>query len=153
MKKYVLYAALLGLAQLSTGCQRDADVRPASYDALALATGHWEWDSSAYQGGLKTPGTVGYTRQLIFGPEGQLLIHRRGQADYRAAYQFSMGTPQPCGGAPVPLVTYPSEPNLPNTPVKLYRLDQHPGLQLLTLSGEGLCLDSGAQETYHWVAE
>lgn len=147
--RYLLLAAL----PLAAGCQTDADIVPADYDALALATGHWEWESSSYQSGLQTPATLGYARQVVFGPEGKLLVRRPGQADYRTTYQLSMGTPQPCGGAPVPLVTYRSEPALGNTDAKLYTLSQRLGQQTLTIAGEGLCVDNGALETYHWVAE
>ena len=148
--RYLLLAAL----PLAAGCQTDADITPAGYDALALATGHWEWESSAYQSGLQTPATLGYARQVVFGPGGQLVVRRPGRADYRASYQFSMGSPQPCGTAvPVPLVTYPSEPELGNTDSKLYTLSQRSGQQTLTIAGEGLCVDHGAIETYHWVAE
>lgn len=147
--RYFLLAAL----PLATGCQTDADINPANYDVLALATGHWEWDNSAYQSGLQTPASLGYTRQVVFGPEGKLVVRRRGQADYHSTYQFSMGMPQPCGMAPVPLVTYRSEPDLGNTDVKLYTLSQRTGQQVLTIAGEGLCVDKGAHETYHWVAE
>jgi len=147
--RYLLLAAL----PLAAGCQTDAYIVPADYDALALATGHWEWENSSYQSGLQTPATLGYARQLVFGPEGKLVVRRSGQADYRATYQLSMGTPQPCGGAPVPLVTYPNEPELGNTNAKLYTLSQRNGQQMLTIAGEGLCVDNGAAETYHWVAE
>ena len=147
--RYLLLAAL----PLATGCQTDADITPASYDALALATGHWEWESSSYQSGLQTPASLGYARQLVFEPGGQVVVHRPGQTDYRTTYHVSMGTPQPCGGAPVPLVTYHSEPELGNTEAKLYTLSQRTGQQVLTIAGEGLCVDNGALETYRWVAE
>lgn len=146
----LLLAALLPLA---AGCQTDADISPANYDVLALATGHWEWDNSSYQSGLQTPASLGYTRQVVFEPGGQLLVRRRGQPDYRTTYQFSMGTPQPCGLAPVPLVAYRSEPDLGNTDSKLYTLSQQASRQVLIVAGEGLCVDNGALETYHWVAE
>jgi hypothetical protein len=147
--RYLLLAAL----PLATGCQTDADITPAGYDALALATGHWEWENSSYQSGLQTPASLGFARQVVFGPGGKLVVHRPGQADYRTTYQLSMGTPQPCGGAPVPLVTYLSEPELGNTEVKLYTISQRTGQQVLTIAGEGVCVDNGAVETYRWVAE
>jgi hypothetical protein len=153
MPTFLRYLLLLGALPLATSCQTDADVRPASYDALALATGHWEWESSAYQGGLQTPASLGFTRQVVFGPTGQLTVHRRGQADYRTTYQLSMGVPQPCGAAPVPLVTYTSEPDLANTDAKLYTLTQRASQQVLIIAGEALCLDGGAVETYRWVQE
>lgn len=144
---------LLATLPLATGCQTDADIRPAHFDALALATGHWQWDSSSYPSGLQTPASLGFSRQLVFGPDGQLTVSRPGRADYHAAYQFSMGKPQPCGAAPVPLVTYASEPGLGNTDVKLYSLSQEASRQVLTIASEALCVDGGAVETYHWVAE
>lgn len=148
--RYFLLAAL----PLASACQKDADLNPATYDVLALATGHWEWDNSAYSGGLQTPATLGYTRQAVFEAGGQLVVRRRGQADYRTSYQFSMGSPQPCATTvPVPLITFPNEPGLGNTNVKLYTLSQRGGQQVLTLIGEGQCIDNGAIETYHWVAE
>lgn len=153
MKILFRCALLLLITQLVSSCQREADIRPASYDELALAPGHWEWESSSYQAGLRTPASVGFSRRLVFGPQGQLTVHRGGQADYHTGYQLSMGTPQPCGSAPVPLVTYTSEADLDNTRTKLYRLAQRDGQPILTIQGEALCLDGGAAETYHWVAE
>ena len=150
LRYFLLVAAILPLA---TGCQTDADINPANYDVLALATGHWEWDNSSYQSGLQTPASLGYTRQVVFKPGGQLVVRHQGQAAYTTTYQFSMGTPQPCGTVPVPLVTYHSEPDLGNTDIKLYTLGQRASQQVLTISGEGLCVDNGAFETYHWVAE
>jgi hypothetical protein len=153
MTRLLRYCLLLGALPLATGCQTDADIRPAHYDALALATGHWEWDSSAYPSGLQTPASLGFGRQLVFGPEGQLVISRTGRDDYRASYQLSMGKPRPCGAAPVPLVAYASEPELGNTEVKLYTLSQEASRQVLTIASEALCVEGGAVETYHWVAE
>jgi hypothetical protein len=153
MKKLLPYFLLCGMAQLATGCQTEADIRPAHYDELALETGHWEWDSSSYPSGLQTPASLGFSRQLVFGPEGQLVVSRPGRDDYRTTYQFSMGKPQPCGAVAVPLVSYASEPELGNTDVKLYTLSQEASRQVLTIASEALCVDGGAVETYHWVAE
>jgi len=144
---------LLAALPLATGCQTDADIRPAHYDALALATGHWQWDNSSYPSGLQTPASLGFSRQLVFGPEGQLVVSRSGRDAYRTTYQLSMGKPQPCGAVAVPLVTYASEPELGNTDVKLYTLSQEASRQVLTIASEALCVDGGAVETYHWVAE
>jgi hypothetical protein len=153
MKKLLRYLLLCGMVQLAAACQTAADIRPASYDALALATGHWEWDSSSYPSGRQTPASLGFGRQLVFGPEGQLVVSRQGRAPYRTTYQLSMGRPQPCGAAPVPLVTYASEPELGNTDSKLYTLSQRASQQVLTIASEALCVAGGAVETYHWVAE
>jgi hypothetical protein len=153
MTTLLRYFLLLAALPLATGCQTDTAIRPAHYDALALATGHWEWDSSSYPSGLQTPASLGFRRQLVFSPEGQLVVSRPGRADYRAPYQLSMGKPQPCGAAPVPLVTYASEPELGNTDSKLYSLSQEASQQVLTIVGEAVCVDNGAVEMYHWVAE
>jgi hypothetical protein len=40
MRKILRYALLLSAAQLAVSCQTDTDLRPASYDELAMATGH-----------------------------------------------------------------------------------------------------------------
>ena len=156
MKKLLCYAALLVTAQLATSCQTD-DIRPANYDELAMATGHWEWDASALGwAGQRSPATEGYTRQLVFGTSGHLLLRRSGQDDYRGSYQLSMGTMPRCGAAQLtaPLLTYAtSEPRLPNDERKSYQVAQQRGQQTLTLVGESVCLDGGAIETYHWVAE
>jgi len=153
MTTLLRYVFLLAALPLATGCQTDADIRPAHYDALALATGHWQWDTSAYQSGLQTPASLGFGRQLTFGSDGQLIVRRTGRDEYRTAYQLSMGKPQPCGGAAVPLVSYASEPELGNTDVKLYTITQETSRQTLTITSEALCVDGGALETYHWVAE
>ena len=55
MKKLLLFTALAGATQLSFGCKHDTDVRPESYDTLAMGTGHREWESTAYQSGARTP--------------------------------------------------------------------------------------------------
>ncbi len=157
MNRLLLLAGLLFTSQLATSCQNDADIRPANYDELAMATGHWEWDASSLGwAGKRSPATEGYTRQLVFGTSGHLLLRRRGQEDYRSSYQLSMGTLPRCGADQpnAPLLTYSTnEPRLPNDERKSYRLAQQGGQQTLTLIGESVCLDGGAIETYHWVAE
>lgn len=154
MKKILLFAALAGATQLGPGCKHDADVRPSEYDVLAQATGHWEWESTGYQSGLRTPASVGFTRQVIFGAGGQLTVRRGGQADYRASYRLSRGPS--CAGLPgndVPLVVFPNEKDLPNNDEKSYSIAQQNGRQDLYLVGVGACFDGGAFETYHWIAE
>lgn len=157
MSRSVLFLALLGASQLAAGCQRDEDIRPANYDELALDTGHWEWDRSTLGwAGSRSPATEGYTRQLVFGPGGQLLLRRSGQPDYRTRYQLSMGPLPRCGtgAANFPVVTYTTpEDRLPNNERKTYITTQQNGRQVLNIVGESACVDGGAYETYHWVAE
>jgi len=157
MTRLLSFAALLATAPLLAGCQRDGDIQPAHYDELALATGHWEWDRSTLGwAGNRSPATEGYTRQLVFEPGGQLLLRRSGQADYRTSYQLSMGPLPRCGygQANFPLMTYATnEEKLPNNDLKTYTITQQNGQQLLSITGEAACVDGGAYETYHWVAE
>ncbi|AMR26807.1 hypothetical protein A0257_06570 [Hymenobacter psoromatis] len=157
MNKLLRYATLLAVSQLAAGCQHDADIRPSNYDELALGTGHWEWDHSTLGwAGNRSPATEGYTRQLVFGTGGQLLLRRSGQSDYRTSYQLSMGPLPRCGykQASFPLITYStSEEKLPNNERKTYAINQQSGQQVLSITGEDACVDGGAYETYHWVAE
>lgn len=152
---------LLGAFALlaTSGCHRTADeeVRPISYDELGLETGHWEWKiaTRGWQGNF-TPATTGYTRQLVFGAGGQLTVYRGSQPAYHATYQLSMGQSKYCNlpGVLVPLITYVSEPGLPNDDVKIYHITQSSnGEQFLEISGESACVDAGAYETYQWVKE
>ena len=147
-------ALLFALGWLLAGCQTDADIRPATYDELALGTGHWEWDATAYMGGRRTPATEGYTRQLTFGADHQLLLRRRGQPDLRVPYELSVGL-LPCGTgtATFPLVTYATgEPKLPNSNRRAYTVTEQNGQPQLSITGEAACADAGGYETYHWVA-
>lgn len=158
-KRFLLASLLLGAAQLTTGCTHDteADVRPANYDELALGTGHWEWNRSTLGwAGNRSPTTEGYTRQLVFGAGGQLLLRRSGQPAYRTSYQLSMGTLPRCGfdQRNFPIITYSTgEATLPNNERKSYDISQQNGQQMLSITGEDACVDGGAYETYHWVAE
>ena len=151
--RFMLLAAL----PLAVGCHRDADIRPANYDELALGTGHWEWDRSTLGwASNSTPTTEGYTRQLVFGTGGQLLLRRSGQADYRTTYQLSMGTLPFCSSnqKSFPIITYATnEEKLPNNDRRTYTIDQQNGQQLLNITGEDACVDGGGYEMYHWVAE
>lgn len=155
MNRLLLFAGLLLTTQLTTGCQDEADIRPASYDELAMATGHWEWETTGSFAGIRTPASEGYSRQLTFRPEGQLVLRRSGQPDYQTTYQLTMGTPVPCGSvSPVPLLVFNTEETLlGNNARKMYTLSQQGGQQRLLLTGEAVCLDGGAVEQYHWVAE
>ncbi|GAA4504469.1 hypothetical protein GCM10023172_30710 [Hymenobacter ginsengisoli] len=157
MRKLLLYGLLLSAAQLATGCQQDVDIGPASYDELALAAGHWEWDQSTLGwAGNRSPATEGYTRQLVFGAGGKLLLRRRGQPDYHTTYQLSMGTLPRCGMGPasLPIITYSTqEEKLPNNERRTYTIEQRNSQQVLRIVGEDACVDGGAIETYHWVAD
>lgn len=154
MRKHFLLASLLGATQLLSSCQKEADIRPANYDELAMATGHWEWDRSVlgftYN---KTPASVGYMRQLVFGPDHRLLLRRSGRADYATTYQLTTYTP-PGATKSLPALRFDTaEPELPTGSLRYYDLSQQNGQQLLTLIGERAALDADAIETYHWVRE
>jgi len=154
MRKLFLLAGLLGAAQLLGSCQKDADLHPANYDELAMATGHWEWDRSVlgftYD---KTPASVGYARQLVFGPDSHLLLRRTRQADYATTYQLTTFTP-PGSTKSLPALRFDTaETELPTGSLRYYDLSQQSGQQILTLVGEQAALDGDAIETYHWVAE
>ncbi len=150
MKKLLLFATLLGAAQLGPGCRHDADVRPGNYDTLAQATGHWDWEKTAYDAGPRTPASTGFTRYVVFGQNGQLTVKRNGQDYYQTGYRLSTRS----GPAPTDsLATYASEKDLYNNDVKTYRIRQQNGQRVLTLVGELVPVDGGAIETYHWVAE
>lgn len=156
MNRLLLYAALLATSQLAAGCQHDADIRPANYDELAMATGHWEWDSwkNGFSG-ERTPASTGFTQQLTFGAGGQLTLRRNGQLLRRSSYQLSVGSFNRCGSQmnSVPLLTFDNELPLFNDEAKTYDLTQQAGQQVLLLIGKETCVDYGAREAYHWVAE
>ncbi|AWM32343.1 hypothetical protein [Hymenobacter nivis] len=126
---------------------------PITYNVLAEATGHWEWESTGYQSGLRTPATQGFTRQVVFATEGQLTVRRNGQPYYQTTFQLSQGPAGPCVGPNDPLITFTSEADLSNSDAKIYRLSQQNGQRQLQLVGAGACFDAGASETYHWIAE
>jgi hypothetical protein len=147
MTKPLLFA-LLGLFSL-TGCEQSADeIRPANYDILAMENGHWEWESTIYFGPQFTPATEGYSRQLIFAANDELILRRSNQADQRTSYKLSVGG----GGSPT--VTFnTNESKLQNSDVKYYQITPQNGKQILQLTGEGAAYDAGGYETYHWVKE
>ncbi len=147
---------LLISTQLATGCQTDADIRPANYDELAMATGHWEWDN--WQNGFsgtRTPANAGFTQQLTFGAGGQLTIRRNGHLLQQESYQLSVGTFNRCGQqlTQVPLLTFANQLPLFNDEAKTYDLAHQDNQMTLKLIGRETCVDYGAFETYHWVAE
>ena len=158
MTQFLRCALLLSTLPLASGCQhKDTDPQPANYDELALDTGHWEWDRSTLGwAGNRTPATEGYSRQLVFGTGGQLLLRRSGQANYRTPYQLSMGVLPRCGFGQqrFPIITYSTnEETLPNDDRKTYSIEQQNGQQMLRIDGESACVDGGAYEMYHWVKE
>lgn len=91
---------------------------------------------------------------MVFGNGGQLTVQCNGQLSYQTTYQLSRGPS--CAEVPgndVPLVVFSSEKDLANDDAKSYSIAQQNGRQQLYLVGVGACLDGGAFETYHWVAE
>lgn len=157
MRKPLLVALLLSVAQLATSCQTDSDLRPASYDELAMATGHWEWERSTQGFSYdKTPASVGYSRQLTFGPDRRLLLRRSGRPDVATTYQFTIYQVTSPTGAVIshPAVSFDTgEADLLTNTLKYYDIRQQNGQQQLTLTGEKAYIDGGAIETYHWVAD
>ncbi|WBO85038.1 hypothetical protein [Hymenobacter yonginensis] len=134
-------------------CREETDLPPANFDTLAQQQGYWEWQSSATEGPLVSPATVGYTRQLVFGTNGQLSIRHNSQPFSEVPYQVSTGTLPRCGAPqqPVPLVTFKAE--LANNDRKAYSLSTDATGTHLMLSGEDACVDGGYTETYLWKAE
>ncbi len=159
MNRLLRYAALLATMQLVASCQHDADIRPANYDELALDTGHWEWEKTTLGfSPQQTPATVGFTRQLTFGADGQVTIQHSQQRVKTAAYTLSMGTLLGCGDAqrPVPLITYEADAKIKtgfSGNRKAYNISKSGVDQYLFLTYDYACVDGGAYETYHWVAE
>lgn len=154
MKKATLLVASLALLSV-TGCQSIGDeVQPRNYDALALETGHWEWDASVLGwSGRRTPAIMGFTRQLVFSADGKVLIQHDGKLNKRTSYQLSMGDLVKCSTKQVPIITFETDSDLPNNDRKTYSITKSIEGQQLTLIGEDACVDGGAYETYHWVAE
>jgi hypothetical protein len=154
MKNATLLVAALALASF-TGCESIGDeVQPRSYDALALEAGHWEWDASVLGwSGRRTPASMGFTRQLVFSSDGKVLIQHDGKLNKRTSYQLSMGDLQKCRIKQVPIITFETDSDVPNNDRKTYSITKSIEGQQLTLVGEDACVDGGAYESYHWVAE
>jgi hypothetical protein len=154
MKNATLLVAAFALLSV-TGCQSIGDeVQPRNYDALALETGHWEWDASTLGwAGRRTPASMGFTRQLVFSADGKVLIQHDGKLNKRTSYQLSMGDLQKCSIKQVPIITFETDSDVPNNDRKTYSITKSIEGQQLTLVGEDACVDGGAYETYHWVAE
>lgn len=150
-----LLVALLSAAPLlAAGCRQETAVRPRAYDALALATGHWEWDGTSYSGGRHTPATVGFTRQLVFTADGQVVITHNHQPNKTTPYALAMGSVPACGSTEaVPVITYETDSDVGNNDRKTYRLTKSGEGQQLVLTGDLTCVKKGAVETYRWVPE
>ncbi len=154
MKKATLLVAALTLLS-ATGCHSIGDeVQPRHYDALALETGHWEWDASTLGWtGKRTPASMGFTRQLVFSADGYVLIQHNGKLNKQTSYQLSMGNLSKCSTQQVPIIAYKTDSDVPNNDRKTYSISKTDTGQQLSLVGEDACVDGGAYETYHWVAE
>lgn len=157
MNRLLLFASLLLTAQLATSCQDEADIRPASYDELAMGTGHWEWEKTTLGfSPLQTPATVGFTRQLTFGTDGRVAIQHSQQLVKTADYVLSMGALAGCGNAPpVPLIAYEADAEVKTgsgSNRRAYTISKSGVDQYLYLAYDYACVDGGAYETYHWVA-
>lgn len=157
MKLPILLAALAGLT--ATSCHTTGDeVQPRSYDALALATGHWEWEKTTVGfSPQQTPATVGFTRQLVFGQDGRVSIQHDRKNAKTADYALSMGALAGCGAAaPVPIITYDADAEVKTGfggNRKNYTITKSGADQYLFLTYDYACVDGGAYETYRWVAE
>jgi hypothetical protein len=152
MRKILLPLAASVLLSAS-GCQQEDEVLPTSYDALALGSGHWEWESTAYMAGKRTPATQGFSRQLLFGANGQVSIYHSNRLNKQTAYTLSMGTTCNPSQPPIPIITYETDSDVPNNDRKSYTITKTASGQSLSLVGEAACVDAGAYETYRWVAE
>ncbi|MVN75251.1 hypothetical protein GO988_02830 [Hymenobacter sp. HMF4947] len=155
MKKAMLLVAVFGLVAAQSCRSTNDEVQPRSYDALALSTGHWEWEKTSYQAGNRTPTTEGFTRQLVFNADGQVTIQHNSKLNKTTDYQLSMGNLPKCGApqVTVPIINFETDSDVPNNDRKTYRITKTPDGQQLSLVGEAACLDGGAYEFYHWVAE
>ena len=155
MKKALLLL-LTSVLLSATGCQREGDeVQPSGYDALALETGHWEWESTAYRTGRRTPATEGFTRQLVFGADKQLVIQHDRKLNKKTTYSLAMGPLPHCptSTSTVPIISYETDSDLPNNYRKTYSIGKTTTSQSLVLTGEDACIDTGAVEAYRWVKE
>ena len=163
MNNLLRYALLLSTLPLASGCHREADeVQPRSYDALALATGHWEWEKTTLGfSPQQTPATLGFTRQLTFGAAGQVVIQHGQKRVKTADYTLSMGNLLGCGDGPpaVPLITYEADAEVKTglgglgNSRKAYSISKSGLDQYLFLTYDYACVDGGAYETYRWVKE
>ncbi|MGI4875047.1 MAG: hypothetical protein ACRYFX_28150 [Janthinobacterium lividum] len=173
MKKLLLLPALCGAMQCVISCHHAAEeVQPvpvpaltintqaANYDVLANATGHWQWERNVSVSGVRDSARVGYGRRLRFRSDSTVLLSRTGLADVSIPYGFTADNNHFCTGGPKSrfLVYATNEPLVPNNDRKTYSLQtglgpSAPTKRVLSISGEGVCVDAGSSESYHWVAE
>lgn len=134
-------------------CHDETSQLPANLDTLAQKQGYWEWQNSVTEGPIVSPATVGYSRQLVFGVNGQLGIRHNNQPFSEVPYQVSTGTLPHCGlpQQTVDLVTFTAE--LTNNARKAYSISTDAAGTHLMLSGEDACVDGGYTETYLWKAD
>ena len=151
------FLAVVCLTNMAALCCRPTEPGdlPANYDVLAQDQGYWEWERNVTEGPVVSPATTGFSRQLVFGADGQLIIRHNGQAHSQVSYQLSTGTFPRCGTPqPVlPLVTFAPEPQVPNNERKSYTVDITATGRTLSLVGEDACTDGGYYESYTWHEE
>jgi hypothetical protein len=154
MQKLFIFVMLASLSRGLVGCHSTAAVSPAHYDVLAQAVGYWEWDSTAYQAGMRTPTTQNFSRQLLFGTDSILQVQRNGKVSYQTPYHLSRTLLPTCGDFTASLqarVTFKSDPDMLNSEGKGYGDKLSSVGPRLCLTGVNQCLDAGAVEFYHWV--
>ena len=154
--RHLLLLLLTSLA-ITGGCKSKTDPKPAQIsdrDVLMQADGHWEWESSARMMSQLTPASIGFSRQLIFKPDGLVHIYHNRQPFIQPVYQLSYGVLSQCGASPqpisVPFVRYAAEPQIPNNDLRTYSIRLSPTDTTLYITGESACIDGGAYETYRW---
>lgn len=150
----LILSHLLLVSLLAAGsCKSKSDPQPTIGDAdvLMQANGYWEWVKGASLGGLLTPASVGFSRELIFKNDGFVHIFHNRQAAIQPIYQLSTSVLSQCGQQiAVPLVRYAAEPQIPNNDLRVYSIRLSPTDTTLSITGELACVDGGSYETYRW---
>ncbi|GAB3580069.1 hypothetical protein [Hymenobacter daeguensis] len=155
--------SLLLLSLLAVGSCKSSPAKPepapkpavvpltGGNDELARAHGYWEWLQNVRMSGTITPTETGFTRQLIFKADGHLDIYHNRQLVLKPSFALRTGLTHICV-SPVaqPLVEYTAEPQVPNDPLRRYRLNFSATDTTLTITGESNCVDGGAVEYYRW---
>lgn len=151
---FLSVVSVTNMAALCCGPEKVGNL-PANYDALAQEQGYWEWERNSTEGPTVAPATVGFTRQLTFAPNGQLIIRHNGQVHSQITYQLSSGTFPRCGAQQptLPIVTFTPEAQVPNNERKSYAVETTPTGRELYLTGEDACTDGGYYEYYTWHKE
>ena len=156
MKSVCLPVFLLGLLAVGS-CNSDDAPKPealtiADMDTLIQAHGYWEWESSVSMGSQLTPGSLGFTRQLIFKRDSLVHIYHNKQPFARPGYGLSRGLLSRCGQqqVAVPLVRYTAEPQIPNNDLRTYLIRVSSTDTTLNITGEAACVDGGYYEKYRW---